>query len=624
MNAAITATMKSPHYILRSVFGHEEFRDRQEEVIECVLDGRDALVVMPTGSGKSLCYQVPALCMPGLTVVVSPLLALMKDQVDALRARGVEAEFIGSAQSMEEQKRVVRRVETGRTELLYISPERVFADGFPEWLRKRSVSLIAIDEAHCIAKWGNDFRPEYALLSVLRDELPTAPMIALTATADVATREHIIRCLNLRRPEVFVGSFHRPNIVYRVEPKRGTYARIRAMIDTYPAQSGIIYTLSRNSAEKLAEKLADDGIRAAAYHAGLDADTRSARHEAFARGETHVIVATVAFGMGIDKPDVRFVIHHDVPKSMESYYQETGRAGRDGEPCSALLLYSERDVRTLRDFIAAESDADVARMQSHQLDAVVAFCESVSCRREKLLAAFDEQFTPPCDACDICCEPRHTYDATIDAQKVFSAIARTQERFGISTIIDILTGAATARPEHKELKTFGVGRTTTRVRWRAIIKELIARGYLRSTQGAYPILLLSDDARDALFGKSTVELTTDTSVKAPQGPAKDGWAGKHGRGARSRRSSKQSVTGEIPATPQQASLFERLRELRRTLAHKADAPAFTILSDATLLELARLKPRTVQELSAVHGFGEVKIRRYGEDVLRVIDEADRS
>ncbi|MFM8569122.1 MAG: DNA helicase RecQ [Candidatus Kapaibacterium sp.] len=615
--------MKSPAHILQTVFGHKEFRGRQEEVIESVLDGRDTLVVMPTGGGKSLCYQIPALCMPGLTIVVSPLLALMKDQVEALRARGVEAELISSAQSIEEQKRVVRRVESGRTELLYISPERVFADGFPEWLRKRSVSLVAVDEAHCIAQWGQDFRPDYAHLSVLRDELPTAPVIAWPATADAATREHIIERLHLRRPNVFVDSFHRPNIHHRVEPKRDTYGRIRAMIDTYAGQSGIIYTLSRASAEKLAQRLDADGISAVAYHAGLDAGTRGSRHEAFRRNEVSVVVATVAFGMGIDKPDVRFVIHHDLPKSMEAYYQESGRAGRDGAPCTSLLLYGPRDARTLRDFIDAEPDIDLARMQRHQLDAVVSYCESLTCRTQKPLAAFDEAFTPPCDTCDICREPRDTYDGTIDAQKVFSAIARTQERFGMNTIIDILTGAVTTRPEHKELKTFGVGRSTTRTRWRAIIKELVSKEYLMVSDGTYPVLGLSDAARDVLFSDDRVSLIADPSAERPT----------RRRTVRSSEAPKEAANEAaneaLMETPNRAvsdqsrsSLFERLRAWRIQVARANDAPAFTVLSDATLLELARLKPRDLRELRAVQGFGEVKLRRHGDDVLRVIRTYD--
>ncbi len=590
-----------PLQVLRSVFGYTDFRLEQERVIDNVLKGRDTFVLMPTGGGKSLCFQIPALCLPGLTVVISPLIALMKDQVDSLRLNGVAAEFLNSSMGIEEQRRVVRLVESGQLKLLYIAPERLFADGFIEWLTRHKVSLFAVDEAHCISSWGHDFRPEYMQLSVLKEEFPQVPLIALTATADTQTRADIVNKLSIDSSNVFVSSFNRANIRYFIEAKRNSYQRIQRILNARKNESGIIYTLSRASADRLAEQLQADGYSALAYHAGLDNETRRKHQELFVRDDVKIICATIAFGMGIDKSNVRFVIHQDLPKNIESYYQETGRAGRDGVQSDVFLLYSAGDVMRMRSFCDIPGNPEQTAILYAKLQRMSDYCEVRSCRRQWLLRYFGEKYTAPCNSCDFCLSSHQSYDATIEAQKVFSAILRTGERFGIGYIIDLLRGTEKVKLEHRNLKTFGVGKEHSVSEWRTIIRELMAQEYIVQVGMQYPTLQLGESARDVLYNNAVVKLAVQEELSVDDSFVP----------ARPRKNAKTDAKHD-------PKLFEELRVMRRTLADAAGVPAFIVMSDATLIDLAAQQPRELPDLHHVSGMGDVKIRRYGEEVLRVI------
>jgi ATP-dependent DNA helicase RecQ len=589
----------TPLSILKSVFGYSQFRLEQENAINVVLRGEDAFVLMPTGGGKSLCYQIPALCLSGLTVVISPLIALMKDQVDSLVLNGVSAAVLNSSIPQHIQSQIIGQVGRGEIKLLYIAPERLFAEGFMGWLKQQNISLFAIDEAHCISQWGHDFRPEYLQLSILKREFPTVPIIALTATADTITRKDIIEKLKILPKNVFVSSFNRANLRYFIEPKQKAYQRIKKIISERPNESGIIYTLTRASAESIASSLANDGISALPYHAGLDQEMRTKHQDMFLRDDVKIICATIAFGMGIDKSNVRFIIHHDLPKNIESYYQETGRAGRDGVQSDVILLFSGGDLVKLRSFCEIEDNPAQTRILLAKLQQMANFCETHTCRRQWLMNYFGEKYEPPCDACDVCLGERETFDGTIIAQKVLSAIFRTNERFGGGYIIDLLRGTSKVKPEHRNLKTFGIGKDIREADWRSYIRELIARNAISKTEDEYPILKLNEKSYDILQGKQSIQLS-----KLAEPVEKE---------ARKSRTKDRKFQGNYDT-----DLFEKLRTLRHRIAKQENVPAFIILADSTLIELATYLPTNIENLRSISGFGTVKTAKYGSEFVREI------
>ena len=519
--------LADPRSVLHDVFGFAAFRGQQEEIVRCVADGGDALVVMPTGSGKSLCYQIPALLRPGTGIVVSPLIALMEDQVTALRQLGIRAAFLNSSLSPEEQSRVRDRAAAGELDLLYVAPERLLTDGFLAWLDPLTIALFAIDEAHCVSQWGHDFRPEYLQLALLRERWPQVPRIALTATADPPTRREIAARLGLEGAQAFLGGFDRPNIRYRVLPKSNGFAQlVRFLRDQHEDAPGIVYCLSRKRTEETARQLARAGWSARPYHAGLAADVRRATQRRFVNDEVRVIVATVAFGMGIDKPDVRFVYHLDPPKSLEAYYQETGRAGRDGLPATAMMTWGVSDVAQLRQLIAAGESDERRRVEQHKLSALFGYCETARCRRQVLLQYFGETLAAPCGNCDTCLEPVTTWDGTIATQKALSAVRRTGERFGQSYLIDLLLGQVSermARAGHHRLPTFGVGADLDRRTWQSVFRQLVAGGLLEVDMEGYGGLRLAGDAARVLRGQRAVELRHDPAPRKPRRAGRTPW-----------------------------------------------------------------------------------------------------
>jgi ATP-dependent DNA helicase RecQ len=598
--------MATPIELLHSVFGYAAFRGAQAQIVEHVAAGGDALVLMPTGGGKSVCYQIPALLRQGVGIVVSPLIALMQDQVDALSQLGVRAAFLNSSQDADAARGVQRRLFAGELDLLYVAPERLVTEGFMRALERmragHGLALFAIDEAHCVSQWGHDFRPEYLQLSMLAERFPEVPRIALTATADALTRAEIVTKLKLGEAREFVASFDRPNIRYRVVEKDSARTQLRAFLAGHPREAGIVYCVSRKKVEDTAEWLADQGVRALPYHAGLDAQTRRLHQQRFLREDGIVMVATIAFGMGIDKPDVRFVAHLDLPRSLEGYYQETGRAGRDGEPAEAWLAYGLADVVLLKSWIEqSEAPAEQKRIEGMKLDAMLGYCETASCRRVILLNYFGEA-AQPCGNCDVCLDPPQTWDGTVAAQKLMSAVLRTGSRFGAGHLIDILRGKATDRVKqwrHDRLPTFGVGADLDEVAWRAVARQLVALGLLRADAERYGALAVTSEARPVLRGESRLELRR----------ARPHAAG--GRRSESRRDA-DLAAGVDPA------LLDALRALRRELAQAQSVPAYVVFHDATLRELARLRPTSESELRGVAGIGEHKLRRYGARVLEVL------
>jgi ATP-dependent DNA helicase RecQ len=596
--------------VLRRVFGYDAFREGQQEIIEHVAAGHDALVLMPTGGGKSLCYQVPALVRKGVGVVISPLIALMQDQVDALRALGVRAGFLNSTQDFDERRTVEALFVAGELDLLYLAPERLRLSSMVELLDRGTISLFAIDEAHCVAQWGHDFRPDYLMLSGLHEHWPDVPRIALTATATPATRAEIAARLGLERARHFVASFDRPNIQYRIESKSDPKRQLLKLLRTeHAGDAGIVYCLSRNSVEKIAEFLTANGIEALPYHAGLDAATRAANQARFLREDGLVMVATIAFGMGIDKPDVRFVVHLDLPKSVEGYYQETGRAGRDGLPSTAWLAYGLQDVVNLRKLIDASEgdDAHRRRLTAH-LDAMLALCETVDCRRVRLLDYFGEA-AEPCGNCDTCLSPPESWDGTIAAQKILSAVVRLdrerRQKFGAGHIIDILLGKKTAKViqfDHDALTVFGVGTELREVEWRGVVRQLLAQGLL-AVESEYGALVLAERSAEVLRGQRTVMLRRE-----PERPA--------AKAAKVDRSRKAAPAADLPE--EAVPVFERLRAWRATTAKEQGVPAYVIFHDATLREIATVMPSSLTELSRVSGVGENKLAKYGQQVLDVL------
>ncbi|SIQ37554.1 DNA helicase RecQ [Micromonospora avicenniae] len=594
--------------VLRRVFGYDTFRGFQQDVIDHVVAGGDALVLMPTGGGKSLCYQIPALVRPGVGVVVSPLIALMQDQVDALTALGVRAGFLNSTLDLDARRRVEAAFLAGDLDLLYLAPEALGSRATVQLLERGKIALFAIDEAHCVSQWGHDFRPDYLALSMLHERWPDVPRIALTATATSATRTEIATRLDLTGARHFVASFDRPNIQYRIVPKREPRKQLLSLLrDEHPGDAGIVYCLSRASVEKTADFLTANGIAALPYHAGLDAATRATHQQRFLREEGLVMVATIAFGMGIDKPDVRFVAHLDLPKSVEGYYQETGRAGRDGLPSTAWLAYGLQDVVQQRKLIeTSEGDLAHRRGLARHLDAMLALCETVRCRRSQLLEYFGEPGTPDCGNCDTCLTPPESWDGTIAAQKLLSAVFRLDrernQRFGAGHCIDILLGRRSDKVTqfgHDSLTVFGIGGELREAEWRGVVRQLLAEGLL-AVEGDYGTLVLTETSAEVLGRRRSVLLRREPERPAPT------------RSGRSRA----AVAVELP--PAAAPVFERLRAWRAAAAKEQGVPAYVIFHDATLRQIATDAPTSLAELSQVSGVGENKLAKYGEQILTVL------
>ncbi len=590
--------------ILRDVFGYEEFRGQQQAVIEAVSAGEDALVLMPTGGGKSLCYQIPALLRPGVAVVVSPLIALMADQVAALRQAGVSAAFLNSSMSAAAQGEIERQMQDGTLDLVYIAPERLMQPRCLDLLNQCQLALIAIDEAHCVSQWGHDFRPEYMQLAALPEHFPDIPRIALTATADIPTREEIAERLQLQQAQKFIHSFDRPNICYRVaEQGGGKQQLLRFIQNEHPGEAGIVYCLSRKKTDTTAAWLQEQGLTALAYHAGLGHQTREHHQQTFLREDAVVIVATVAFGMGIDKPDVRFVAHMDLPASIENYYQETGRAGRDGSPADAWMLYGLGDVVQRRRMIENGASSDERkRVERTKLDAMLAYCELATCRRINLLRYFGEAPEAACGNCDTCLRPPETWDATQAAQMAMSAVYRTGQRFGVQYLIEHLHGIATDRAisfNHHNLSTFGVGKDIGDKQWRSLFRQLAARGFLNVDVQGYGGMQLSEQAKPLLRGEQSLSLRHDRSPEKKRSKSKAAKA-------------ELSIENEV--------LFEALRELRTQLAKEQDVPSYVIFHDATLAAMAKYAPANEDEMMAIDGVGKKKLESYGADFLQLIEE----
>ena len=602
--------------VLSRVFGYDSFRGRQQEIIDHVTAGGDALVLMPTGGGKSLCYQIPALLRDGTGIVISPLIALMQDQVDALRALGVRAGFLNSSQAPGERREVEADFVAGRLDLLYLAPERLRTESTLRLLDRGTISLFAIDEAHCVAQWGHDFRPDYLELSALHERWPAVPRIALTATATEATRTEIAQRLNLTGARHFVSSFDRPNIQYRIVPKNEPRRQLLGLIRAeHPGDAGIVYCLSRASVDATTEFLVRSGIDALPYHAGLDAATRRANQARFLREDGLLMVATIAFGMGIDKPDVRFIAHLDLPRSVEGYYQETGRAGRDGLPSTAWMAYGLQDVVLLRKLIdTSEGDLAHRRRQSSHLDAMLALCETIECRRAQMLGYFGEQ-AGECGNCDTCLTPAKSWDGTLAAQKLLSAVVRLKrergQKFGAGQVIDILLGKQTdkvSQHRHEALSVFGVGKDLTDPQWRAVVRQLLAQGVL-AVEGDYGTLLCTPAGDEVLYRGRQVRLRDDPAKVALPKPAK---------AARAAASSAAAAATELSAAD--AEVFERLRAWRAAAAKEQGVPAYVIFHDATMRQIAAQSPSTLTELSTVNGVGDAKLVKYGQQVLDLLAE----
>ena len=585
--------------ILKNQFGYDSFRMNQQSAIESVLSQKDCVVLMPTGGGKSLCYQIPALILDGLTLVISPLIALMKDQVDALKNNGVEAEFLNSSQTSREQTEVFQSVRQGKTKILYVAPERLLQSGdqFIDFLRSLKVSLFAIDEAHCISSWGHDFRPEYIQLGKLKRYFPDVPVIALTATADKLVRQDIFERLNIKNAELFLSSFNRPNIFYQVEPNRNSYAQLLEYLETRRDESGIIYCLSRAGTESLSWDLRDEGFSVLPYHAGLDKATRDKNQDLFLKDEVKIVVATIAFGMGIDKSNVRFVVHTDLPKNIESYYQETGRAGRDGLESHALLFFSWADVIKLKGFAEVDGNKSQTEIMLKKLQTMGEFGDLKSCRRKFLLNYFSEESIIKCGKCDNCNKDFETFDGTIIAQKALSAVYRTNQRMGLVYLVDFLRGSKSQKiwEEHKRLKTYGVGADVSKNQWFDYFRDLIAQGLLKQTEGQFPTIVLTEKSEDVLKGNTSVELIKVTVKEEKQ----------------------TSLVSDV-SYPYLKDLFDELKKVRTAFAREENVPPYVIFSDATLVEMATYLPHNNGEMRKISGVGDLKLDKYGADFIAEI------
>ena len=589
--------------VLKSVFGYQSFRKGQEEVIHAALNGQDALVVMATGNGKSLCYQIPALCFEGLTLVISPLISLMKDQVDQLQANGIEADFLNSSQTLEQQQQVQNKLISGQLKLLYVSPEKVMTNSFFQLISYSKVSFIAIDEAHCISQWGHDFRPEYTQLGGLKASFPHAPIMALTATADYATRQDILAHLNLENPHKYIGSFDRPNIRYTLEEKYKPMEQLTRFVLAQKGKSGIIYCNSRNKVERIAESLRNKGVSAAAYHAGMETALRERVQQDFQRDNVQVVVATIAFGMGINKSNVRFVAHFDLPRSIESYYQETGRAGRDDLPAEAVLFYEPADYAWLQKILLEKPETSQRQIEQHKLEAIGEFAESQTCRRLVLLNYFGEHRQTPCNNCDICLDPPKKYDGLVDAQKVMSTIYRVGQCFGAHYVIAVLRGMQNQKiieRQHDKLSVYGIGKDKSKEHWQSVIRQLIHLGFVQQVISELnPTLQLTENAKAILKGKEPLELAMpriSAISKIAHNPQRQGIAN------------------------YDKDLFARLRFLRKQIADKENIPPYIVFNDATLQEMAQYMPTSNIEMLQINGVGSIKLERFGQPFMALIQE----
>jgi len=601
---------ETPLAVLRTVFGFQTFRAHQQAVIDDLLSGQDCFVLMPTGGGKSLCYQIPALILPGTAIVVSPLIALMQDQVSALKAYGVRAAYYNSTLDADAANQVLMQLHTGQLDLLYVSPERLLNESFFKQLQQMPISLFAVDEAHCVSQWGHNFRPEYSQIGALRERFPQVPFLALTATADEVTRQDIMQRLHLQHAKIHIGGFDRANIRYTVSEKNQPMKKLLAFLNSQSdkQQSGIVYCLSRKRVEEVALKLQEAGFRSKAYHAGLPTEIRQSVHQQFMRDEVTIVVATVAFGMGIDKPNVRFVVHYDLPKNIEGYYQETGRAGRDGLPSEALLLYGAQDIVTARYFVNQNPNEAQKRIEAHKLDAMVQFAEAVTCRRQVLLHYFGEEAHQQCGNCDVCLNPPRFFDGTTEAQKALSCVYRLQESFGMRYVIDVLRGLEHERIRqlnHQQLSTYGIGKDLSAAQWTSIFRQLIHLGYLQQDIQNYSVLKLMPNAGEILKGQKRLQLAAPRHQLASSN-----------RGSRKQDKANLSA-GELQD-------FEGLRQLRKEIADSEERPAYQVFGDAVLIEMVQKRPQTESALLAINGVGEQKLARYGFEFLHYLKQLDKA
>lgn len=586
------------------MFGYESFRPLQQTIINSAIAGEDNFVLMPTGGGKSLCYQIPAIVRDGVGIVISPLISLMQDQVDALQANGVACAYYNSSLSSAEARQVLAKLHNGELDLLYIAPERLLMDSFLARLEEIDIALFAVDEAHCVSQWGHDFRPEYVQLGQLRQYFPSIPFLALTATADRQTRDDILLRLHLQSANCHVASFDRPNIRYTVVEKHKPFHQLTQFLNLHTEQAGIIYCTTRKKVDEVAAQLNRSGFNALPYHAGMSSKARSHAQQAFQRDDVNIIVATVAFGMGIDKPNVRFIVHYDISKNIECYYQETGRAGRDNLPAEALMFYGMADIAKVRGLLEQNDNENQRRIEIHKLNCMVAFAESQNCRRRVLLQYFGESLDTDCGNCDVCLNPPQTYDATEDARKALSAVYRVQQKFGLMHVVDVLRGSENQKIKqfgHDQLSTFGIGKHLSQHEWVSVFRQLIHQGYLEQDLARFSVLILTEKARPLLRGELPLELAKPRMKVAT--PTKK------------RKVSKRALDIDYDTT-----LFEQLRQLRKRLADAASVPPFVVFSDASLAEMAAHKPKTQGAFLAINGVGARKLESYGDDFMQVIRE----